>query len=116
MRFIANKISRPSFRLLILGLVGFQCAYASADKPLTTKGLDKDRSMQKTRDEIPETDRWNVAALYPTPEAWKEDLLKAQGQGKVPHWPELKSYQGKLGQPDVALSFFEYYFTLDRKL
>lgn len=72
--------------------------------------------MQKTRDQIPEQDRWNVGALYSDPNAWKTDLLKIQGQEKTPHWPELKSYQGRLKDPEIAATFFEFYFGLDRKL
>jgi oligoendopeptidase F len=72
--------------------------------------------MSKTRDEIPEQDRWNVAALYSDPENWKSDLLQTRGQEKAPYWPELKTYQGKLSDPKIAASFFDYYFTIDRKL
>ncbi len=72
--------------------------------------------MPKTREEIPEQDRWNVAALYPDPNAWKSDLAQAQGQEKAPHWPELKTYQGKLKDPAAAAAFFDLYFGIDRKL
>ena len=72
--------------------------------------------MPKQRAEIPEQDRWNVAALYPDPVSWKQDFLQTQGAGHAPHWPELKAYQGQLSNPKVVVAFFDTYFALDRKL
>jgi len=112
MTFNANKFSRS-----VAGLLIFGCALcAESANSLKTNDLGKDAAMSKTRDQIPEQDRWNVAALYSDPEIWKNDLQQTKGQEKTPYWPELKSYQGKLSDPSVAASFFEYYFGLDRKL
>lgn len=72
--------------------------------------------MPKTRDQIPEQDRWNVGALYANPEAWKNDLTAALGAEKAPHWPAIKNYQGKLKDPASAAAFFSMYFGLDRHL
>lgn len=72
--------------------------------------------MPKMRDQIPEQDRWNVSALYPTPDDWKSDFLKVQTKEKAPYWPELKSYQGKLKDPGQAAAFFDVYFGIDRNL
>ncbi len=72
--------------------------------------------MPKTRDQIPEQDRWNVGALYADLNSWKGELVAVQGKDKTPHWPEMKTYQGRLKDPAAAVSFFEFYFGLDRKL
>lgn len=72
--------------------------------------------MPKTRSEIPQEDRWNVEALYPNPDAWKQDLAQVQGQDKNPRWPELSHYKGRLKEPEAALSLMDFYLNLDRKL
>ncbi|MBS0625926.1 MAG: oligoendopeptidase F [Verrucomicrobia bacterium] len=72
--------------------------------------------MPKSRSEIPIQDRWNVEALYPSPDLWKVDFQKARGQQEGPRWPDLVSYKGKLSDPKVLSSFFEHYFSLDRHL
>lgn len=72
--------------------------------------------MIKTRSEIPEKDRWNVEALYSDPTAWKKEFLQVQGMEKGPHWPTLKSFQGRLSDPLAVSSLFEFYFDLDRQL
>ena len=45
------------------------------------------------RSEIPEKDRWAVEDMYPTDEAWKEDLEKLKALSE-----ELAGFAGKLGQ------------------
>lgn len=72
--------------------------------------------MAKTREQIPESDRWNVGALYPDANLWLKDLTAALESEKAPHWETLKSYRGRLKDPQVAASFFDRYFELDRKL
>lgn len=72
--------------------------------------------MPKTRNEIPLEDRWNVEALYQSPDQWKAELAQIQGKERTPHWPELASFKGKLQEPESAVSLFDYYLNLDRKL
>jgi len=85
--------------------------------------------MAKNRNEIPLEDRWNVEALYPNEQVWKEDLAKVQGQGqdsslkpanqpqeKNPRWPQLKHFKGRLSDPAAVASLFESYLNLQRKL
>lgn len=72
--------------------------------------------MVKDRNQIPEKDRWNVAALYSDPREWKKEFLEIQSEEKAPHWPELKSYRGKLKDPLAASDFLKIYFSLDRRL
>ncbi|HSX13581.1 MAG TPA: oligoendopeptidase F [Chlamydiales bacterium] len=72
--------------------------------------------MAKSREQIPENDRWNVGALYPDVEIWLKDFLLVQESEKAPHWATLQSYRGRLKDPVVASAFFDVYLDLDRKL
>ncbi|MBI5272727.1 MAG: oligoendopeptidase F [Chlamydiia bacterium] len=72
--------------------------------------------MIKTRSELKTEDKWNVEALYPTPEAWSRDFEASKGVESSPRWPQLVSYKGKLGKPAAAASFFGMFFETDRKL
>lgn len=116
MRFNANKLSKQRSGLLILAAAVPFIAFANQSKTLENKDLSQENSMPKLRDQVPEQDRWNVAALYQTPEDWKTDFLKAQSRDKAPYWPELKSFQGKLKDPDKAAAFLDLYFGIDRHL
>ncbi len=55
--------------------------------------LDNSVFAQKPRSEIADTDKWNLADLYPSDNAWKQakDKLSAD-------IPKLQAYQGKLGE------------------
>ena len=106
--FFANGFSKLTFGLLILSVLSATTAFANM--------LNKEETMPKKREEIPENDRWNVAALYQDPAVWTKDFLDVRGQEKGPHWPEIKSYQGRLKDPEAAASFFDLYFAIDRKL
>lgn len=114
--FFANKFSKLDARLLILSFSVMSTIFSDNSNPLKTNTLNKEESMSKLRDEIPENDRWNVSALYSDPTLWTKDFNQVQGQEKAPHWPEIKSYQGRLKDPVTAASFFDLYFSLDRKL
>lgn len=72
--------------------------------------------MARTREQIPENDRWNVAALYPNVEEWAKDFLKVQESERAPHWKTLQLYRGKLKDPAIAAHFFDLYFAIERKL
>ncbi len=43
------------------------------------------------REDIPEEHKWNLSALYTTPEAWEEDLKKLEG-----YIPEINLFKGTL--------------------
>lgn len=104
----ANKISKQTGGLLIF------CFSLFAES--NNQQLNEENGMAKTREQIPENDRWNVSALYPDVELWLKDFLNAQENEKAPHWVTLQSYKGKLKDPSAASVFFEYYFDLERKL
>ncbi len=50
------------------------------------------------RSELPDETKWAINDLYPTDEAWEEDLKKLAAYGE-----ELESYKGKLSQSAQAL-------------
>ena len=51
----------------------------------------------RTREEIPEEDKWAIEDLYPSDEAWETELATVAEDEK-----ELASYNGKLGHADAA--------------
>lgn len=110
MRFFATEFSRIFFGLLIL-VTPF---YGENMNSLKTSDLGV--SKQKLRSEVSLQDQWNVEALYSNPSNWKEEFQEILGREAPPHWPELKTYQGRLADPTVASQLFDFYFQLDRKL
>jgi oligoendopeptidase F len=115
-QFFATKFSRILPRLLILtAFLAFSPCGQTAN-PLNSNRLEKEPQMPKTRSEIPQEDRWNVEALYPNPDAWKEELTAVQGTDKSPRWPELGSFRGKLNNPEATSLLIKFYLELDRKL
>lgn len=114
--FFANEFSKQVAGLLILSVPAMAMSFAQSDKSLKINKLHKEAVMSKQREEVPENDRWNVGALYADPTSWTKDFLDVRGEEKGPHWPQMKTYQGRLKDPLVAASFFEFYFGLDRKL
>lgn len=54
--------------------------------------------MSIPREEIPQADKWNVEALYPTKNEWEKEFQAFVNLKQTPCWPELAAYQGTLGQ------------------
>lgn len=111
MLFFATKFSKSIPRLLIAPLF-----LMTAELMATSNPREKEPNMPKLRNEIPEQDKWNVAALYPSPETWKNELQEVKGQEGKLHWPELTSYQGRLSNPEALNNLLTKLFDLDRKL
>src|SRR3990167_5714124 len=116
MRFFATKFSTILSGLLIAPALVSLASCQKMNNTLSLNGLEKDVPMPKTRNEIPQQDRWNVEALYPTPEAWKDDFQKTQAKEPALRWPELAQFKGRLSDPSALLSLIEYYTELERKL
>jgi oligoendopeptidase F len=73
--------------------------------------------MVRARTDVPIEERWNVEALYPNLDDWKNEFAKAKGKAAMPHWPDLKAFEGKLKEsPDAVARFFDTFFDLDRRL
>lgn len=111
MRFFATQFSTILLGLLILADI----PNAECMNQLKSKDIKED-SMPIARNEIPAENRWNVEALYLTPEMWKEELNKIQGREKAPKWPQLSQYKERLHDPEAVAGLFESYLSLQRKL
>ena len=73
--------------------------------------------MVKIRTEVALEDRWNVESLYSSASHWQKDFKSVGEIDKVPHWPQLARYKGKLGKDAKALkSALETLFDISRKL
>lgn len=71
----------------------------------------------KKRSEIDQEDQWNVEALYPSIEKWREQFQSVYASEQHPHWPGLLAFKGKLGQsPQTLKSALETIFSIDRDL
>lgn len=117
MRFFATRFSRIRNGLLTC-LAGSGIAiYTMSANQLKSSDLKiKEFSMPKTRSELKNQDKWNVEALYPTPQAWTAEFEELKGRERAPRWPQIISYKGRLHDPASVASLFEIYFGLDRKL
>lgn len=69
------------------------------------------------REKIPESDKWNVEALFSTFQDWEKQLKVVCRPEQKPHWPEIAAFKGKLGNgPSVLKKFFETTLNLERQL
>jgi oligoendopeptidase F len=74
------------------------------------------QSPLKSREQIAVADRWNVEALYASPEAWQAELLQVQGASPSPRWPSIAAFQGTLADPTRLSHCLDALFQLDRSL
>ncbi|MGI6368954.1 MAG: oligoendopeptidase F [Anaerolineae bacterium] len=66
----------------------------------------------RRRDQVPAEDRWNVASIYATDEAWEQALAAA---GDLPE--RVASYEGHLGESqEVLAEALEAYFGANREM
>lgn len=73
--------------------------------------------MSKKRSEVVQEDRWNVDALYPNIEKWTQDFEATVHENQHPHWPEIESFRGKLGNsPEFLKECIEKMLAISRKL
>lgn len=73
--------------------------------------------MAKVRSEVALEDRWNVESLYPSLSSWQKDFKAVGEVDKIPHWPQLLRYKGKLGKDAKTLkTAIETLFEISRKL
>jgi len=65
-----------------------------------------------TRDEIPETDRWDLTHLYPDDSAWEAEFAALQAR-----YPGIKDFRGKLAEsPAALLAALEFEKSIDQPL
>lgn len=73
--------------------------------------------MAKTRYEVALEDKWNIESLYPSFSSWQKDFKSVGEVDKIPHWPQLTRYKGKLGKDAKTLkAALEALFDISRKL
>ncbi len=71
----------------------------------------------KKRTEVLAEDRWDVEALYKTPEDWNKAFQKIVNEETKPRFKEIASYKGKLeNDPETFKKAFEAYLTISREL
>lgn len=70
----------------------------------------------KSRQNVPLEDRWDVEALYPTPQAWEQDFHSFVPQ-QPPFWPSIASYQNTLHTgPEKVKETLDQLMEVDRHL
>ena len=57
----------------------------------------------KIRTEVLPEDQWNVAALFPSFEAWEKEFASVCEQPTVPYWPSLQTFRGRLLEDSAVL-------------
>ncbi len=69
------------------------------------------------RNQIDKQYHWNVEALYPSWEAWQQDLDKWGREERDPHWPELTPFRNTWKQsPENLKALIELCCEIDRNL
>jgi oligoendopeptidase F len=121
MGFIATRFSRTGKGLLtsLFGSGIFLCLVSAnqlKSSDLRTKEASMPPALTQSRSELKNQDKWNVEALYLTPQDWNAEFETLKGGGGELRWPEIASYKGHLSDPGSVASLFELYFGIDRKL
>jgi oligoendopeptidase F len=71
-----------------------------------------DETRTPTRDEIPETDKWDLSHLFKSAGKWSEDFAWIQAT-----YPRLTAWQGRAGESAQTLAeMFEFEKTIDLKI
>jgi oligoendopeptidase F len=69
------------------------------------------------RDQVAKGDQWDLEALYPSFEDWKNEFETIRTQKNSPFWPELGSFKNRLQEsPEAVKSCLEQIFEISRKL
>lgn len=67
------------------------------------------------RSTVPQEDRWNVEAFFPTFDDWQAHLDKIY-QKDNPHWPNFLPFKGQLNKASTIKSLLDLYFSIERAL
>jgi oligoendopeptidase F len=69
------------------------------------------------RKNVPESDRWNVAALYPSLDEWNKNFNQWKGKEEAVRWPHLAAFKGQLSKDAKTLGLLvKNYLELDQHL
>jgi oligoendopeptidase F len=79
---------------------------------------DEEEKKTPSREEVHESDRWNVEAFYPQFSLWEVDFKKwAREEKKESHWPEIAAFKGKIKEGAATLaSLLKVYLEIERAL
>ena len=65
-----------------------------------------------TRQEIPESDRWDLSRIYPDDSAWESEFTALQQR-----YPQITQFRGRLAEsPDALLAALEFEKSIDQPL
>ena len=64
----------------------------------------------KKREEIQEQDKWSVNEIYSNDEVWEKEYKELQEEA-----PKLKDFEGKLGDGETLIKYFEVNEKVSRK-
>lgn len=71
--------------------------------------------MTVTREQVTQSDCWNVEEMYTSFSDWEADFQKHFPEREPPRWPELQQYQGRLGEgPATVKECLEFLFDTSR--
>jgi oligoendopeptidase F len=74
---------------------------------------DKTQERSQTNKEF----QWNVEALYPSWDSWKQDLQKWGRESTTPHWPELETFRKEWKKsPEELKKLIVFCCEIDRHL
>lgn len=59
-----------------------------------------------TRNDIQNSDKWNVEALYPNFNEWQKDYESMARAEQTPRWPELTNLRGHLGESPSQVKIY----------
>ena len=69
------------------------------------------------RQEVAQAHKWNVESLYPSWQAWEEDLTKWGREKESVHWPELNAFKTSWREsPEQLKKMIEAHCEIDRRL
>ncbi len=73
--------------------------------------------MPISRQAVAEKDRWDLASLYPSLDAWQSELKSIVKTDSPPFFDEVSLFKGKLEEsPNNLLATLKAYFEMERKL
>ncbi len=79
--------------------------------------LFQEQIMPTARSSVPQDDRWNLASLYPSQDAWQKELQTIVQSENPPFFASVCTFKDKLGESsDNLLKTLQAYFDTERRL
>jgi oligoendopeptidase F len=84
--------------------------------PADTISVFRSKIMVKTRNETAIEDKWNIEALFSSPEEWNKEFAES-APPQSPRFPTLTQFKNTLAEgPHQVRKFLDLFFETDRKL